>query len=193
MTVSARRALSRYSNSALDAAALASYGMSTISGAMTTENQVPRRAVEFIASAERDLAAIQKPVKNICGYAIVQAELGDKHADAKPLKGFGGAGVLEVVEDYDGDASRAVYTVKFRASLCARRLPEEIEERRKHPEARHGPHRIAIEACRAALQAELHATVKRPTMPRSARPLSQDQDNDRPSNHAQLRQRLRRH
>jgi phage-related protein len=44
---------------------------------------------------------------------ILLAELGDKHPDAKPLKGFGGAGVLEVVENYDGDTYRAVYTVKF--------------------------------------------------------------------------------
>ncbi len=36
-----------------------------------------------------------------------------KHSQAKPLKGFGGAGVLEVVEDYIGDTYRAVYTVKF--------------------------------------------------------------------------------
>lgn len=36
-----------------------------------------------------------------------------KHPDAKPLKGFGGAGVLEVVEEVEGDAYRAVYTVKF--------------------------------------------------------------------------------
>jgi len=41
------------------------------------------------------------------------AEYGLKHPDAKPLKGFGGAGVLEVVEELDGDAYRAVYTVKF--------------------------------------------------------------------------------
>ena len=41
------------------------------------------------------------------------AEYGLKHADANPLKGFGGAGVLEVVEELDGDAYRAVYTVKF--------------------------------------------------------------------------------
>lgn len=38
---------------------------------------------------------------------------GGKHTQAKPLKGFGGAGVLEVVEDYIGDTYRAVYTVKF--------------------------------------------------------------------------------
>jgi phage-related protein len=39
--------------------------------------------------------------------------MGDKHPSAKPLKGFGGAGVLEIVEDYDGNTFRVVYTVKF--------------------------------------------------------------------------------
>jgi phage-related protein len=38
---------------------------------------------------------------------------GGKHPDAKPLKGFGGAGVLEIVEGHDGDTYRAVYTVRF--------------------------------------------------------------------------------
>jgi len=52
-------------------------------------------------------------VTYVFAYAILLAELGGKHPDAKPLKGFGGAGVLEVVENYDGDAYRAVYTVKF--------------------------------------------------------------------------------
>ena len=47
------------------------------------------------------------------GFALWQAQLGRKHRDAKVLKGFGGAGVLEVVEDHDGNTYRAVYTVKF--------------------------------------------------------------------------------
>jgi phage-related protein len=47
------------------------------------------------------------------GYALYLAQLGDKHDQAKPLKGFGGAGVLEVVEDHDGDTYRAVYTVRI--------------------------------------------------------------------------------
>lgn len=47
------------------------------------------------------------------GYAIFLAERGSKHPDAKPLKGFGGAGVLEVVEDFDGNTYRAVYAVQF--------------------------------------------------------------------------------
>lgn len=37
--------------------------------------------------------------------------------DAKPLKGFGGAGVLEVVEEHAGNAFRAVYTVKFAGAV----------------------------------------------------------------------------
>ncbi len=47
------------------------------------------------------------------GYALHLAQEGEKHPDAKPLRGFGGAGVLEVVDDFDGGTFRAVYTVKF--------------------------------------------------------------------------------
>ncbi len=41
------------------------------------------------------------------------AQCGEKHPSAKPLKGFKGTGVLEIVEDFDGDTYRAVYTVKL--------------------------------------------------------------------------------
>lgn len=52
-------------------------------------------------------------VQGIFGYALHLAQVGQKHPDAKPLKGFGGAGVVEVVEDFQGDAYRAVYTVRY--------------------------------------------------------------------------------
>ena len=52
-------------------------------------------------------------VQDVFGYALHLAQSGQKHPDAKPLKGFGGAGVLEVVEDCQGDAYRAVYTVRY--------------------------------------------------------------------------------
>jgi phage-related protein len=51
------------------------------------------------------------------GYGLYLAQTGGKHPDAKPLKGFGGAGVLEVVDDWDGDTYRAVYTVKLAGSV----------------------------------------------------------------------------
>lgn len=47
------------------------------------------------------------------GHALYVAQMGGKHGSAKSLKGFGGASVLEIVEDRDGDAYRAVYTVRF--------------------------------------------------------------------------------
>lgn len=51
------------------------------------------------------------------GFALFQAQVGGKHVDAKPLKGFGGAGVLEVVADWEGDTFRAMYTVKFAGAV----------------------------------------------------------------------------
>jgi phage-related protein len=78
-----------------------------------TDLPTARRPAEFVASARDDLRALPKQVTAVFGFAILQAQLGLKHPDAKPLKGFGGAGVLEVVENYDRDTYRAVYTVKY--------------------------------------------------------------------------------
>lgn len=47
------------------------------------------------------------------GFALYEAQLGGKSFHAKPLKGFKGAGVLEVVEDFNGDTYRAIYTVRL--------------------------------------------------------------------------------
>jgi phage-related protein len=69
--------------------------------------------VHFIGTSRKDLKALPKGARAVFGFAVLLAENGMKHPDAKPLTGFGGAGVLEVVEDLDGDAYRAVYTVKF--------------------------------------------------------------------------------
>ena len=52
-------------------------------------------------------------VQDTFGYALHLAQTGSKHPDAKPLKGFGSAGVLEVVESQAGSTYRAVYTVKI--------------------------------------------------------------------------------
>ena len=72
-----------------------------------------RKPLKWIASAKRDLDAMPDDVKDVFGHAIDLAQAGGKHPDAKVLSGFGSAGVLEVVEDHQGDTYRAVYTVKF--------------------------------------------------------------------------------
>jgi phage-related protein len=85
--------------------------------------------LEFIGSSKDDLSAFPVEVKKLIGFALRAAQKGQKHPCAKPLKGFGGAGVLEVISDFDGDTFRAVYTVKFKGGLvCPSRLPKEIEE-----------------------------------------------------------------
>lgn len=68
---------------------------------------------EWIASAQDDLSSLPEEVKRVFGFAIRMAQKGEKHPDAKPMKGFGSAGVLEIVENYDGDTYRAMYTVQF--------------------------------------------------------------------------------
>ena len=72
-----------------------------------------RKPLFWVGSSLDDLKEFPDEVKRVLGFALHVAQAGGKHPDAKPLKGFGGAGVLEVVEDFDGNAFRAVYTVRF--------------------------------------------------------------------------------
>ena len=72
-----------------------------------------RKPIKWVSSAKRDLDAMPEDVKDVFGHAIDLAQAGGKHQDAKVLTGFASAGVLEVVEDHQGDTYRAVYTVKF--------------------------------------------------------------------------------
>ena len=73
----------------------------------------PERPLEWIGSSYRDLMALPVDVRRCFGFALSLAQTGDQHDAAKVLKGFGGAGVLEVVEDDAGGTYRAVYTVRF--------------------------------------------------------------------------------
>jgi len=71
------------------------------------------KPIIWMGSAKRDLRTFPEEVKDSMGFALFLAQQGGKHADAKPLRGFGSAGVLEIVEDHRGDTYRAVYTVRF--------------------------------------------------------------------------------
>ena len=73
--------------------------------------------VLWVGSSKKDLMAMPDEVKSAFGFALYLAQQGKKHQNAKPLKGFSGAGVLEVVEDCLGDTFRAVYTVKIAENI----------------------------------------------------------------------------
>lgn len=71
----------------------------------------------WVGSSKKDLAKMPEDVQDTFGYALFLAQTGAKHDQAKPLKGFGSAGVLEVVESEAGSTYRAVYTVKIAGAV----------------------------------------------------------------------------
>jgi len=75
------------------------------------------KPVEWVASSLDDLRKFPEEVLDDVGFALYQAQRGGKHVSAKPLKGFKGAGVLEVVENHDGNTYRTVYTVRFESAI----------------------------------------------------------------------------
>lgn len=75
------------------------------------------KPIHWVGGSLDDLREFPPPVQDDIGYALYLAQMGDKSRSAKPLVGFDGAGVLEIVENHDGSTYRAVYTVRFETSL----------------------------------------------------------------------------
>ena len=111
----------------------------------------PKQLV-WVGSSRRDLREFPPAVRRAFGVGLFAARLGETPPDAKPLRGFGGAGVLELIEDHRGDTYRAVYTVRFasriyvlhafqkkskRGIATPKRDLELIRERLKWPERLH--------------------------------------------------------
>jgi phage-related protein len=72
------------------------------------------KPLKWIGSSKEELLRFPKDVRKVMGHALHLAQINLKALNAKPLRGFGGASILEIVEDHDGNTYRAVYTVKFR-------------------------------------------------------------------------------
>jgi phage-related protein len=75
------------------------------------------RKLNWVASRTKDYMTLPGAVQDEFGYALYVAQKGEKPDIAKPLKGFGGASVLELIQIHDGDAYRAVCTVKFEEAV----------------------------------------------------------------------------
>src|SRR5436305_12740014 len=109
-----------------------------------TEPSGPK-PVFWVASSRKDLKKFPKSVRQAAGQALFDAQTGGKHPGVKPLKGFHGAGVLEVVEDDNGNTYRTVCTVKFAGAVYvlhafqkksrkgSKTPPEEIEKVKARP------------------------------------------------------------
>jgi phage-related protein len=91
------------------------------------------KPLHWVGSALKDISRFPPNVQRSLGFALSAAQFGGKHLAAKPWKGDG-AGVLEVVKDYDGDTYRAIYTVRFARAVYVlhafqKKSPRGIETR----------------------------------------------------------------
>ena len=76
-----------------------------------------RKPLFWIGSSLEDLREFPVDVKRVMGFALHFAQAGGKHVNAKALRGFAVAGVLEIVEVHAGDTFRGVYTVRFAGAV----------------------------------------------------------------------------
>lgn len=72
-----------------------------------------KKPLEWVGGSFKDLMGLPIEIRRFFGFALYLAQIGGQHESTKVLSGFGGSGVLEVVEDDVGGTFRAVYTVKF--------------------------------------------------------------------------------
>jgi phage-related protein len=89
---------------------------------------VPKPCI-FVAASRRELKALPERIQDQFGHALYVAQCGDEPTAAKALKGFGGRGVLEIIEDFDGGTYRAVYTVRFAGAVYVLRAFQKKSKR----------------------------------------------------------------
>jgi phage-related protein len=111
------------------------------------------KALVWVGSSRRDMRAMPKQVRRSFGVALFAVQTGETPPIAKPLKGFGGAGVLELIEDDHGGTYRAVYTVRYAMAIYVLHVFQKKSKR-----GRETPQRdIDLVKERLKRAAELHA------------------------------------
>jgi phage-related protein len=75
--------------------------------------EIQMKTLFWVGTSKKDLAALPSDVRDVFGYALYKAEIGSQHSHAKPLKGFNGNGVIEVVKSQLRNTYRLVYSTDF--------------------------------------------------------------------------------
>ena len=76
-----------------------------------------RKPVVWVASSKKDFLHFPDEMKRVMGYGLHLAQVGEKPDNAKPLKGFGGANILEIINEDPSGTYRTVYTVQFKEAI----------------------------------------------------------------------------
>lgn len=77
----------------------------------------PWKPLLCMGGSKKDLQLMPGSVQDVFGFALHLAQEGGRHSQTKALKGFGGNAVVEIVEDFDGNTYRGVYTVRFGSAV----------------------------------------------------------------------------
>lgn len=109
------------------------------------------KPIYWVGSSRKDLAKLPGHVRRQCGFALYLAQLGMRAPHAKPLRGFGGASVLEIVVEHESNAFRAVYTVTFPQAVYV------LHAFQKKSKLGHGTPRADIALVRQRLSAATEA------------------------------------
>jgi phage-related protein len=120
---------------------------------MGDDRHVPAKPLVWMGDSRDVMRTLPEDVQWEVGYALYEAQLGQKHKDAKPMKGLG-SGVLEIVADYRGDTFRAVYTVRFAGRVYVLHVFQKKSKRGSETP----PGVIALIERRLRKAWELHAT-----------------------------------
>ena len=75
------------------------------------------KPVRWIGSSYNDWKSFPEDVQDVMGFSLYLAQIGKKAVNAKPLKGFKGAAVMEIADNYDSNTFRAIYTIQFRDAI----------------------------------------------------------------------------
>lgn len=75
------------------------------------------KLVIWLGSSRRDLRSLPRQVRIDMGQALYAAHMGETDPAAKPLRGFGGSRVMEIVDRHDTNTYRVVYTAEFAAVI----------------------------------------------------------------------------
>jgi phage-related protein len=75
--------------------------------------EIQIKTLFWVGTSRKDLAALPSEVRDVFGYALYKAEIGSQHSHAKPLKGFNGNGVIEMVKSQLRNTYRLVYSTDF--------------------------------------------------------------------------------
>lgn len=84
---------------------------------MTETTKTDRKPLVFVGNSRAELVSLPDQVVHNFGYALDSVQKGEMPANAKPMKGFGGAGVVEIVESDAAGTYRAVYTTRLRDTV----------------------------------------------------------------------------